>query len=357
MNDARLAALLSLAMLAVIAFGTVAAEHWETDFLSFYAGSQLAGTPHLYSVAHVQAIQAPLERHPHEVRAYIRPPFYAALTWPLGRLPYRAAHVIWQILNLAALAAFIWLWSPGARSFPLCCFCIPVWASLACGQDMPLLLALLAASVFLLGRRRPFAAGLLLALCGVKFHLFLLLPLVIFRRKLWRYAAGLAAGAAALLAISFALGGWNWPLQYYHLLRLNERYQNSQSYMANLNGLFHGVPHALLWIALGSAAVAAAVWYVIPRVSLPAAMALALCGGLLVSPHTFIYDLGFLLPLLALERHAATLSVVVSAATLAITLPATAFLGQLALLGLFGAAVYSAGRTEGAVPMALGEPV
>jgi hypothetical protein len=222
---------------------------------------------------------------------------------------------------------------------------------------MPFFLALMAASVLLLVRGRPFAAGLVMALCGIKFHLFLLLPLVIFRRKLWRFAGGLAAGGAALLAASFAAGGWRWPIEYYQLLQLNERNQNSLSYMANLNGLFHRVPYSTLWIALVSSGVLVAAWYVIPRVSLPAAMGLALCGGLLISPHTFIYDLGFLLPMVTLERRAVALTVLVSAAALAITVPAIAFLGQLALLALFATVVYGACRPENAVPLALEQPV
>jgi len=338
------AAMVSLAVLALVAIAALPAEHWETDFLSFYAGARLAGSGALYSVRAVQAIEAPLERHPEEVRAYIRPPFYAALSWPLGKLPYRTALVIWQLVNVAALGRFIWLWSPRAFSFPLCCFCFPVWMSLVLGQDMPFFLLLTATAVYLLARHRDFAAGVVIAFCGVKFHLFLLLPVVIVARRMWRFGFGLAAGGAALLAASFAVGGWEWPRQYYELVRLNERYQASQSYMPNLNGLFHAAPHAAVWIGLCSAAVVGATWWAARRASPAAAVAIMLCGGVVISPHAFLYDLGLLLPFLLDEDRtpgrALMLSAVAGAAALALTVPAVAFLGQLAIAGLFGAAVW-----------------
>jgi hypothetical protein len=183
-----------------------------------------------------------------------------------------------------------------------------------------------------------------MAVCGVKFHLFLLLPVLIIARRKWRFGGGLAAGGAGLLAISFAVAGWGWPRQYYALVQLNERYQASQSYMPNLNGLFHAVPHGAVWTALGAAAVAAAAWYAVRRVSMATAMALVMCGGVVISPHAFIYDLGLLLPFLLLEDRlpgrAVALSAIAGAAALALTAPAIAFVGQLAIAGLFGAAAW-----------------
>ena len=66
---------------------------------------------------------------------------------------------------------------------------------------------------------RPFLTGLVLALCAAKFHLFP--PLLLWRHRLWQ---GLVAGAAALLAISFAVAGRHWPLEY-------------AAIMSNLHGL------------------------------------------------------------------------------------------------------------------------
>jgi hypothetical protein len=347
-RELRLIAAVCLAFLSLVAFASLPAAHWEGDFLSFYAGAKLAGSPYLYSASHVHAIQAPYEQHPAEIRAFIRLPFYALLLWPLGRLPYRAALVAWQLLNLAALALFIFLWSPRSLSFPLCCFCFPVWLSLMYGQDMPLILGVVAVSVFLLTRGRGFLAGLVIALCAVKFHLFLLLPLIVVSKRLWRFGLGAAAGGVGLLAISFTVAGPNWPAQYYALVKTNETYQASQSTMPNLIGLFHGLPHATLWIALLSVAIAIGTYYALRRADLKTAFALALCGGVLVGLHAYVYDLGFLLPMLILSEHrGATRAMIVAGilalATLAICAPSIAFVGQLSILGVFAAALYETG--------------
>ena len=62
------------------------------------------------------------------------------------------------------------------------------------GNDLGLVLALLGASILQLEKGRDTAAGLLLSLCAVKFHLFLLLPALFWilgrRRVLWGGAAG-----------------------------------------------------------------------------------------------------------------------------------------------------------------------
>ena len=124
------------------------------DFLSFYAGARLVGTPDLYNgevhghravVVQVQrpdvegaarqvhpAGSAGNNAHrgseqlsdsgppgrksrtgqarkgiPSDTLPFTRPPYYAVMLWPLGRLPYFPAYVIWQVLNVAALAGFI----------------------------------------------------------------------------------------------------------------------------------------------------------------------------------------------------------------------------------------------------------
>ena len=356
-------AALSLAILSLVAFASLPAVRWEGDFLSFYAGAKLAGSPYLYSPGHVHAIQAPYEQHPAELRAFVRPPFYAVLLWPLGKLPYRVALAVWQVLNLAALAWFIYFWSPHPLSFPLCCFCFPVWISLAYGQDMPLVLGVMAVSVFLLMRGRGFLAGLVIALCAVKFHFFLLLPLVVFRKRLWRFGFGAAVGGAGLLGLSFAVAGWNWPAQYFALVKENEAYQASQSNMPNLVGLLHALPLASLWIAALSAAIAMGAWYALRRAGLKEAFALALCGGVLIGLHGYVYDLGFFLPMLILSEHrspARTLTVagVLGAATLALCAPPIAFIGQLSILGVFGVAWYETGWVRGgSCRSAAGPPV
>ncbi len=286
----------SFAVLVAVAFGWPPARRGETDFLSFYAGARLVGTPHLYSHEAANQIQREFA-NPQEVRAYIRPPFYAVLLWPLAQLPYRAAHAVWQLLNVAALGVFVVLWWPRPLAALVCCWFLPIWISFTVGQDMPLVLVWVSAALWLLRRKRDLAAGLVLALCAAKFHLFLLAPLLIVAKRLWRFGIGLLAGGASLAAVSFAVAGWNWPAQYLQLLEANEKFQASRAYMPNLLGLFHRMPHAAVWVGLLTVVVAAATWYAVQRTETDFALACTLAGSLLISPHAFYYDCAALLPL------------------------------------------------------------
>ena len=52
-----------------------------------------------------------------------------------------------------------------------------------------------------------FGAGFVLSLSAIKFHLFLLLPLLVITQGKQRVLAGLTVGAAALEALSFIAAG------------------------------------------------------------------------------------------------------------------------------------------------------
>jgi len=330
----------SFTVVVLVAFCSPGARSGRTDFLSFYAGAKLVGTPDLYSVDHVHAIQRELS-NPNEVRAYTRLPFYAVLLWPLGRLPYGMAHSLWQLLNVLALGGFIWLWSPRIIMASVCCLFFPIWISFVVGQDTPVLLLIIALGASLLRRDRSFAAGLVFSLCLIKFHLFILLALVVLAKRLWRFASGVLSGALGLAAVSFAVAGFNWPVQYLAVLRANEQGQNSYRNMPNLNGLFHSVPHSAVWLALATLVVSYATWRVARRSGTDEAIGVALWGGLLTGLHGFIYDCGLLLPLLTrppteIGFHKSIILVsVLELSTVALGLRSISWLGQSALLLLF----------------------
>ena len=333
----RSAPLFAFALLACVSVGFLYIGHRDTDFLSFYAGARLAGSSGLYSVQSAHALEAVYEQHPAEVRAYIRPPFYAAALWPLGRLPYRMAAIAWQLLNVAALAGFVLLWAPRVPSHVLACTFFPLFVDLWVGQDVPILLFLVALSVSLLSRRRNFLAGLVMALCAAKFHLFLLLPLLILSKRMGRFAAGLAVGGLGLLAVSFAAAGPRWIFRYLALLKQNETHQATQSYMPNLIGLFHAVPFAGPCIALLSLAVAIGFCFAARRVDLPHAVALMLFCGVVVGLHSLMYDLGFLLPWLLLRDTLTAsfrIAALLSLTCFVLSIPSLAWLGALAVFAI-----------------------
>jgi hypothetical protein len=340
----RLSGLLCIPLL--VALVSLPTYHWETDFLSFYAGAKLAGTPQLYSVDAIHAIEAAYERETVQVRAYIRPAFYAVLLQPLSRLPFRTASVVWQILNVLAIGVFIWLWCRDQAA--LVVLFTPLWVCLMIGQDVPLFLAIIAASVWLLRKDRPLLAGIVLSLCAVKFHLFMLLPLLIVAKRLWRFAAGLTIGGIVLLCVSFLVNG-NWVPGFLEIVRMNEIHEDHTNYMFNITGLVWGLPWHWLWFGLACAGVSIVLWKCIQQMDIAEALALTLVAGVLISMHVFMYDLGFLLPWVMLHerKRAMRLAVCLSIATVMVSMSIAnaaahycLYLGPVILLGVVAEDVF-----------------
>ena len=266
-----------------------------TDFSAFYAGGTLAGTTETYSPDAVFAAEDRAAGCHTNNLIFIKPPFYAVLMWPLAQLPFDAALWTWRILCLSALGVFLWLW-PGDWCAHLagCAWFLPVATSFNTGQDVAFVLAAATVACLLLRKGRMFAAGVVLGLCAIKFHLLLLLPLLILHRRWWRAGLGILATGAVFAAISFAAYGWGWPTLYRRALsdpRLNPYPWN----MVNLAGLFRyhyggAIPCALV--------VALLCWYLIAAGKLELAVAAVLAGGTLIAPHNTISDGVLFLPLL-----------------------------------------------------------
>jgi hypothetical protein len=292
-----------LAVLSVTSLGGLAWAHPDpvvtghNDFIQFYTGAGLAGTPGLYDAARVREFQERLLGSTTDSWRYTRLPCYAALLWPLGRLPFHTAYLVWQALALAALVGFVLWWKPTSRSTTLLytSLSLPVAVTLLNGQDLTFLLLALALSVGWRRQGQPFVAGLALALCAAKFHLLVLLPLLLVTPRHWRWGAGVAAGGAALLGLSFAVAGPAWPAAYYHVLT-DPKIHPGLTQMPNLHGLLGrwGWPAAIEWGLV--AAVAAVVAFIAWRSSFEYALAAALAGGLLVSYHSYLADCTLLLP-------------------------------------------------------------
>jgi hypothetical protein len=266
-----------------------------TDFSAFYAGGTLAGTPETYSPSAVFAVEDRAVGCHTPNLIFIKPPFYAALMWPLAQLPFPAAIAIWRALILAALGVFLWLW-PGDRLAHLAgaAWFLPAATSFNTGQDVAFVLAAATGACLLLHKRFPVVAGILFGVCAIKFHLFLLLPLLILHRRLWRTALGVAAVGTVFAVISFAAYGWNWP-QLYRAALADPRLNPYPWNMVNFNGLFRyhaelAIPFAILTALL--------CWYVIAAGKPELGIAVVLAGGTLIAPHNTISDGVLFLPLL-----------------------------------------------------------
>ena len=275
-----------------------AAGTGRNDFLELYAGGQLAGSPDLYNPAKVR--EAELRAIGESGLPFPRLPYYALLLKPLTWMPYRTAYAVWATMMVAALAAFGILW-PHARpasKWMLCCWSIPAWISVFNGQDVALLLLWVALAVWLLRGGREATAGVALALCASKYHLVVLVPLVILAQRRWRMAAGAAGAGAVMLAVSFLVAGASWPSRYWAGLA-DPGVQQAVSRMPNLYAQLRLIPFGLALQVVATILIAATVFLAARRTSeFAGPLALALAGSLLVSPHTYLADCALLLPAL-----------------------------------------------------------
>ena len=264
----------------------------HNEFMAFYTGARLAGTPDLYSSSANRALNEQLGYWMPAVQ-YLRLPYYAALLRPLAKLPYHAAYLLFQGICLAAALAFALLGRKQARPVPwFLLISIPVLTSFADGQDVMLVLALSAAAVYLDQTGRSSLAGLCLALCTIKFHLFVFTPIALLMHRKWRFAAWAALGVAVELAASFAVAGWRWPVEYAKFLS-NPALHPTPYVPPNISGLAGTL--FPLEIAL-TLAVGLFTAYLCWRAkSFPATFVLCVFAGLLVAGHSYIQDYALLL--------------------------------------------------------------
>jgi hypothetical protein len=326
-----LIALVALAIGGLALLGAISHPYWSrialgyTDFMSFYAGGRLAFTPGLYDPPLAMAEQARAVHATGEGTYFIRMPWFAAAMWPLARLSYVPAQLIWQALLFAGLAAFIVLWPrpPVAIRAVILCFSLPAMISILMGQDVPLLLACMAASLALFQRGKPLAAGLVLSLTLAKFHLFLpLFPAVLFARR-WSFSTGLFGGSAILTAASFLVSGPDWPRRFIQALR-DPAITPTISKTPSFYYLIHGTPAARN-LAIAAIGITLMVLYLrIARRDVEFLIAAAPAVILPLLPHAGAYDCLLLTPLAMLALDAGSREAKIAAALL--LFPVTYFL-------------------------------
>lgn len=271
----------------------------QTDFMDLYAGGKLAFTGSLYNYNRVQSAEMDAEGMRSPTRLYMRLPSFALFYRPFTWLPYKWASALWETFCIAGAVAFAWLWPTGKRwRIVAVCWSLPLAMATAEGQDLWVALVAMAVAARLM-RCRPFAAGLIASLCLIKFHLFLLVPIWIVVRRLWRFGGGVVAGGALCALLSFVAGGFRWPLDYLTLIRTpgNNPYTEI---MPNLHSLFSGLPRAGQTEILGAALVAILVIAASRSRRAAPGLAAALVGGLLVAPHVYMADCALMIPALLL---------------------------------------------------------
>lgn len=272
----------------------------ENDFLQLYAGARLVGTPELYDYkAHERIHVEVTEAHTYYPSIYFtRLPYYALILSPLAKLPYKTAYLIWQSISFLAVFTFILLYT---REWPetvvLAALSVPLLVNFTNGQDVGLSAALVGFAFLLIRRGLDFWAGLLLSLCSIKFHLFILVPLVLIFHRRWKVLQGGLAGGAFLWALSIAAAGFAWPKAFLGMATspgihlAPERMPTFRNLVFLLTG-GENIPVEMLFNVAGAVLVAYLVWRIR---RLEVAFGVALVGGLLVAHHAYSQDLLLLL--------------------------------------------------------------
>ena len=277
----------------------------KSDFFALWSYGQFLHrypAPDLYRTSLLFTLERQLGRQPDLLppAPFAYPPSAMPFFWPLGLLSYRLAYLVTMLVSLLAYltASFAGL----RRSTPYALVALLSASStvaLYFGQSGLLFAALLIGGLRL-APTRPLLSGLLIGLCSYKPQLALLVPVALASAGLWRsFAAAAFAVVALATAAGLAFGLQCWPAWWHVLPEYRHAIeQNGSSFLhlmptlaANLQLL--GIPAASAELVNGVVAIPAAllVWLAFrDGVSLPAIAAL-LFGGLLATPHAFIYDM------------------------------------------------------------------
>lgn len=330
----RLGRLLIVCMLAVHIFflwsirGLIPRGY--ADFTVYYTAAKMLREGlggQLYSAGAQLRVQqefiAARDLH-HVPLPYIHPPFEALIFLPLTFLPYTAAYMAWNCINLAMLfwicvmlrGSLASLYKvPLADCFLACLAFYPIMANFHQGQDAILLLLVTVLAFCALGRRADFSAGLWLGMGVFKFQFLIPIALVLVFWRGKNLLKGFTVTAAAALLGSIALTGPREALQYpgYAWRVVSTVHLGGLPYglMPNLTGLINGWPvlEGVGWPLRIAASVASMTLLLIiaslKRLAQQAlffnlCLACAVIAAVTVSYNTNSYDLSLLVLAIAL---------------------------------------------------------
>jgi hypothetical protein len=228
-----------------------------------------------------------------ELTPFVRPPAYAVIMAPLALLPFPVAFWAWIGIQTAVLlSCWAWAWrrfGPEALVWAVLMVLPPT--GIAHGQDCALYLAVLIGAFALGDRKKFFLSGLVLGLGMVKFHLFLLWPLVLLIQKRWRMLSGMAVCCLAQLLLSVAVVGWSGLLRYVNFILHLDRYYSPERNInvgaILLNLRLSYLPYGVL---LTIFVVGMVLWAAHRIGPLWLMFALATAGSLSIGPHAYTYD-------------------------------------------------------------------
>lgn len=248
---------------------------------------------------------------------YNHPPFETLLFLPLTLLPYSSAYFAWLVANLLGLLLIVallrkqvpflqqaspwWCWFALATYFP-------IFVALLQGQDVIVLVLLLALGFLALQGNKDFLAGCWLGLGLFRFHLILPLLFILLWQKRTKTLFGFSTVSALLAVISAAIVGWKelwlYPGYVWFIERTMGHGAIVPSDMPNLRGtvsvLLGRNSDLLVVFVVGVISLALVLfvaerWRRQPEKKLSLGFAAAVIVTVLVSYHAFAYDLSLLI--------------------------------------------------------------
>jgi len=249
----------------------------------------------------------------------LHPVFEELLFVPFTWMSFRAAYLLWTLLNLGLMALSLGIVRKtfaqvGALPWGFLILMVtgftPAVRAIMQGQDSVLVLFLVTLGLWLLALGDQVWAGVVLGTALFKFHIVIPLALLLAIRRP-RLLAGFSCVAGALAAISAMMVGWSGLLEYVRFVLHLENHGAGGTPAAAMPNL-HGVMTELVGKGNGTAAnvlamvcsliVLGMTWWRIGRrkTSIRYAFVIAIVTGILVSYHTVIHDLTLLLPVVVL---------------------------------------------------------
>ncbi|MBV9499618.1 MAG: DUF2029 domain-containing protein [Acidobacteriaceae bacterium] len=266
------------------------------DFTPFFVGAKLLGTPHLYDVAANMAVQQSLVGHAEANVSFIRPPFFAAALRPFTWMAYAHALLIWELLLIGSVVAFVCCLPLVPRQWTaIAAWCsVPAMFGIGCGNDATVIVLWIALALLCWTNGRRFLAGAVLGLCLAKFHLLLFLPLLLLQRRYRRILVGFSVVTGTLLAVNWAVQP-GWMRLYAHVLRMPpENIPRANFYLNS---------HPVASVLFGTFLIGLLLWPICQRAPFDLALPICILGGVMASPHAGIMDLVLAIPALLITAH------------------------------------------------------
>ncbi len=303
---------------------------YGTDFRGIWRAAQMIASGHdPYPPARVKLLGR-------LANPYVLPPLVGLLVIPLGKLPFAAAIVIWNLIAVAGLGAALRLLGVrDARVYVLALCSFPFVSSLVLGQPDGVF-ALLAALAW--RHRGSWVGGLAVGvLVAAKLLMWPLIVWLLLCRRL--SAAATAVVSAAVITVgTWAIIGFDGFTGYPALLSADSRGFETDSHSVAALAIRLGTTRSAAFaLGLVCAAVAVAGLLLIGRERELSGFLAAIVAGLLVSPLMWSHYLVVLfVPLAVVKRRASLAWLLVAGFWVSPSEPPASVWQVAAVLALFG---------------------